>query len=172
MKIQKPDPSQLNAYYKTYLKYVSEEDLIDALTQQTRTGREFIKSISLDKEAYAYGDGKWMLKEVVGHLCDTERILTCRALRISRNDKTPLPGFDENQYMPNSNFAERALNDILDEFIAVRNSLIALFNNMNEEMFDRRGTANHTDISVRDLLFFIVAHERHHLQVIKERYLS
>ena len=169
--VKKPLPKELSSYYQTYLKYVPEDDLLNALIKQTEITRFFLATISEGKASSSYAEGKWLLKEVVGHLCDTERILSYRALRISRNDKTPLPGFEENEYTPNSNYKERSLSNIADEFSVVRASTIALFMNMNEEMYDRRGTSNNTDVGVRDILFFIVAHERHHMNVIKERYL-
>ena len=169
--IHRPNVDELYSYYKTYLKYVPEDDILQAFIKQKDTTRNFLKSISEEKGSSAYADGKWLLKEVVGHLCDTERILSYRALRISRNDKTPLPGFDENTYTPNANFGPRKLANVSDEFKAVRESSIALFGNMSEEMFSRRGTTNNVDVSVRDILYFILAHERHHLGVIKERYL-
>ena len=172
MIILKPVPSELSDYYQTYLKYISEDDLLDALIKQKKTTQNFLRSIPDAKASFAYATGKWMLKEVVGHLCDTERILTYRALRFSRNDRTPLSGFDENAYTPNSNYKSRTLSNIAEENKAVGESTIALFTNMSEEMFDRKGLANQSEVSVKALLFFIVAHERHHLKVIQERYLS
>jgi hypothetical protein len=170
--IHKPLPSELSEYYQTYLKYVSENNLLEALLNQKKDSEIFLSAIPENKEGYAYANDKWMLKEVVGHLCDTERILTYRALRISRNDQTPLPGFEENEYTLNSNYRIRSLANIADEFKAVGASTIKLFYNMSEEMFNRTGTANQTRVSVKAILFFIVAHERHHLNVIRERYLS
>ncbi len=170
--VSKPSPEELNSYYKTYLKYVPEDDILESLIQQKEISQSFLRMISESKASSAYADGKWLLKEVVGHLCDTERILSYRALRISRNDKTPLPGFDENTYTPNSNYKERTLSSAAEELKVIRESSITLFKNMSAEMIDRRGTTNQTDVSVREILFFILAHERHHLHVIKERYLG
>lgn len=145
--------------------------MLDVLIKEKDVIQKFLQSIPESKASSAYADGKWLLKEVVGHLCDTERILSYRALRISRNDKTPLPGFDENEYTPNSNYKTRSLSNIAEEFKSIRESSITLFNNMNEDMFDRKGITNNSEVCVRNLLFFIVAHERHHLKVIQERYL-
>ena len=172
MTVRKPSPGELNSYYQTYLKYVEEDDLLDALIIQKETTQKFLASISEIKASSTYAEGKWLLKEVVGHLCDTERILSYRALRISRSDKTPLPGFDENEYTPNANYNTRTLENIADEFKSIRESSVTLFKNMSEEMYDRRGISNNTEVGVRDILFFIIAHERHHLHVIQERYLS
>ena len=172
MIISKPSPESLSGYYKTYLKYVPEDDLLIALIGQKSEMEIFFKSISPEKENFQYAAGKWVLKEVAGHLCDTERILTYRALRFSRNDTHPLEGFDENEYALQSNYKSRSLNNILEELLAIRQSTIMLFQNMSEEMLDRKGTANSTEVTVRGLLFFIIAHARHHMGVIKERYLK
>ncbi|HLG35079.1 MAG TPA: DinB family protein [Bacteroidia bacterium] len=172
MFIHKPSPAELSDYYKTYLKYVPEDDLLSALKEQQSTMQSFFNDVSPVKESFRYADGKWMLKEVAGHLCDTERILSYRALRIARNDKLPLHGFDENEYTLNANYGTRSLKNILEEIIAIRQVTILLFQNMNEEMLDRNGTANNSEVSVRGLLFFIVAHARHHMGVIQERYLK
>ncbi len=171
LSVKKPSPQTLSPYYQTYLKYVPEDDMLDALIKQSEITQKFLASVPEGKASSAYAERKWLLKEVVGHLCDTERILAYRALRISRNDKTPLPGFQENDYTPNSNYSARTLSNIAEEYKAVHESTVALFKNMSEEMFDRRGITNKSDVGVRDLLFFIVAHERHHLNVIRERYL-
>jgi hypothetical protein len=172
MIIIKPAIDTLSSYYQSYLKYVSEKDLLAALSNQKNSTQEFLKSIHMDKASFAYAAGKWMLKEVIGHLCDTERILTYRALRFSRNDQTALPGFDENTFAANSNYRNRDLPDIAKEYEAIRQSSVLLFSNMENEMFDRKGKANQSEATVRGLLFFIIAHERHHLKVIQEKYLS
>ena len=171
MKIHLPNPITLSEYYKGYLKYITEEDLLDALTQQKDNTYRFLKSIPAEKESYRYQEGKWMLKEVVGHICDTERTLAYRALRFSRTDTTALNSFDENLYVPNSNHANLGLQLILEEKKSISDSSIHLFKNMTEEMIDRLGTASTLSVSVRALLFFIVAHERHHINVISEKYL-
>jgi hypothetical protein len=172
MKISKPSPSDLSEYYQSYLSYVPEDDILKALKEQKTVIENLVASIPAAKETFRYAEGKWMLKEIVGHLCDTERILTYRALRIARNDKTPMSGFDENSYVPNSNYKNRTLKNISEELLAIRTATILLFENMSEEMFDRRGVANETEVTVRGILFFIVAHARHHMTVIKERYLK
>jgi uncharacterized damage-inducible protein DinB len=172
MRISKPTISDLSAYYQSYLHYVPEDDLLQVLKEQKTAIENFVRSVPSGKESFRYAEGKWMLKEVVGHLCDTERILSYRALTIARNDKTPMPGFDENHYTPNSNYKDRTLKNISEELLAVRTSTILLFENMNEEMLGRKGIANNSDVSVRGILMFIVAHARHHMGVIKERYLA
>src|SRR2546423_104704 len=102
--IRTPRADELTLYYQSYLKYIpADADLLSVIKEQAGITQQFLSSVPKEKESHAYAEGKWTVKEVVGHLCDTERILSCRALRFSRNDKTPLPGFDENTYTPNSN---------------------------------------------------------------------
>ena len=172
MIILKPSLSELSEYYQTYLKYVPEDDLFSVLKEQQLSIQNFFSAVSPDNESIQYAEGKWMLKEVAGHLCDTERILSYRALRIARNDALPLQGFDENNYTLNANYSTRSLKNILEEFLSVRHATILLFQNMSEEMHDRKGIASNNEVSVRGLLFFIVAHARHHMGVIQERYLK
>jgi uncharacterized damage-inducible protein DinB len=169
--ISTPDAAALSAYYQTYLGEYSGIDMIKDLVDQRQSTHHFLLSIPHEKETYRYTEGKWSIREVAGHVCDTERILSYRALRISRNDKTSLPGFDENLYTPQANYNERTLKNISEELIAVRNASIALFSNMGMEMFDRSGTANDEAVSARGLLFFILAHQFHHLNVIRKKYL-
>src|SRR3954464_12863087 len=128
--VRVPRADELTPYYQTYLKYIpADADLISLVNEQTDATQKFLSSIPADKESYAYADGKWMLKEVVGHLCDTERILSYRALRFSRADRTPLPGFDENTYTPNSNYKSRTIKNIAEELASVRRATISLFSN-------------------------------------------
>ena len=171
MIIHKPNTAELSDYYKTYQKYVPEDDLLACLVGQKSEMEIFFNEIPATKESFQYAEGKWMLKEVAGHLCDTERILAYRALRLSRNDKLPLQGFDENEYTLQANYTTRSLKNISEELLAVRQSTVLLFHNMDEQMLDRNGTANNNQATVRGLLFFIVAHTRHHMGVIQERYL-
>jgi hypothetical protein len=167
----KPAIDELSDYYRTYWKYLDNDDMLGELIRQEKEASDFLLSINADKSDYAYEEGKWMLKEVVGHLSDTERILTYRALRFSRNDSTELPGFDENSYMEHSNFRSRHLPEIIDEFISVRKATISLFSSMSDEMLDLKGVANGNTVSPRSLLYFIIGHTRHHLLVIRDRYL-
>jgi uncharacterized damage-inducible protein DinB len=170
--IRVPKAEELTPYYQSYLKYIPvDADLLSLIKEQANATQQFLASIPKEKESFAYAGGKWMLKEVVGHLCDTERILAYRALCFARNDKTPLAGFDENSYTPNSNYSSRSLKNIAEELATVRTASISLFSNMSDEMFERTGTANNNSYTARQMLFFIAGHEKHHLAVINERYL-
>jgi hypothetical protein len=171
--ISVPPAQQLSTYYQSYLKYIpADADLLSLIKEQAVSTPHFLSSVPADKESFVYAPGKWMLKEVAGHICDTERILSYRALRISRGDRTPLPGYDENLYTPNSNYGKRSLQNISDELATVRQATISLFSNMDKNMYDRTGTANDSEVSVRAICFFIAGHQSHHLEVIRQRYLS
>ncbi len=172
MKLFPPSFDKLNDYYKTYWKYLKEDDLLLALAEQGNVTMKWLTSLTENLENYAYADGKWMIKEVIGHLCDTERILSYRALQFARNDKTLLPGFDENNFIIESNFRSRTLKDIIQEWKTVRSATISLFSSMTDEIADRPGSANGVIVSPRIILYFILCHERHHTEVIKERYLT
>jgi uncharacterized damage-inducible protein DinB len=171
-KMSPPTFEELNDYYKSYWNLLKDDDLLSALTEQGVNTMANLSSLPGEAENFAYADGKWMLKEVIGHLCDTERILSYRALRFARNDKTSLPGFDDNNFTRESNYRDRTLKDIREEWKTVRAATISLFSSMTDEIADRKGDANGVRVSPRVILYFILVHERHHLQVIKERYLS
>ena len=131
-----------------------------------------MKSIANDKLEYRYDKGKWTIKEVIQHLMDAERIFAYRALRIARQDQTPLPGFEQNDYVQPSQANERSLDDLINEFKAIRASTVALFNSFTDKMLLAKGTASNSPVSVRAIGFIIMGHEIHHCQVIKERYLN
>ncbi len=171
--ISVPHSGQLSEYYQTYLKYVNaNDDLMELIRTQKDETVKFLSAISEDKASSAYAPGKWMLKEVVGHVCDTERIMCYRALRISRADKTPMEGFDENTYTPASNYKSRSLKNISEEMRTVREATITLLENFDPEMIEMKGIANNNEISVRAIVFMIYAHQKHHMKVISERYLT
>ena len=173
MMIEVPDPEALSAYYRTYLKYVNPgDDLLELIRVQQDKTKKFLAAIPEEKALLRYAPGKWQLKEVAGHVCDTERILACRILRISRRDRTPLPGFDENTYTPASNYSRRALGNIAAELHTVREATLSLLENLDAEMIDLKGIANDEEISVRAIVFMIYVHQEHHMNVIREKYLA
>ena len=123
-----------------------------------------------NKWHYRYEEGKWHVKELLGHLCDAERIFSTRALRFARNDQTPLPGFEQNDYVPESNVEHRSVPDLLEEYALLRNATIKLFENLTPEMLQRQGTASGWPITVKAIGFVIVGHEKHHQNIFHERY--
>ena len=172
MKVSMPDAAELNIYYQSYLKYLQTDDLLESLKMQQKSTTDFWASIPAGKETYRYAEGKWSVREVCGHLCDTERIMSYRALRLARRDPTALAGYDENLYTANSNYNDLTLADIASQKQAIRESSCRLFGSFTSDMFNFSGFANNTKVSVRAILFFIIAHEMHHNGVVKERYLK
>jgi uncharacterized damage-inducible protein DinB len=165
-----PQAEEYSAFYKTYIDTVSENVLAE-MEHHSISFPNFLKGISLDKASFAYAEGKWTIKELVGHVIDTERIMVYRTLRIARNDRTPLPGFDENDYVANAHFAERTLESLADEFAAVRKGNMYLIKSFNEEEINRIGISNNSPLSVRALIYIMVGHVNHHRKIIEERYL-
>jgi hypothetical protein len=129
-----------------------------------------LRAVPSGKADFAYAPGKWTVKEVIGHMGDTERVMSYRALRFARNDSTTLAGFDENTYVPAGRFGRRTIGDLVDELEAVRVATVHLLSHLDEEALARRGFANDAEMSVRALAYIIAGHERHHLNVLRERY--
>jgi hypothetical protein len=167
-----PTPEEHPPYFSNYIKLVNSENILKLLDEQVVDVQELLSNISEEKENYAYAEGKWTVKEVIGHIIDTERIMAYRALRFARKDKTNLAGFDENFYVVNSNFKDRTLYDLAHEFAIVRESNLALFKHFNVEMLDEVGNANGNNMSVRAILYMIAGHTTHHTNIIKSRYLN
>lgn len=164
--------NEFASYYSTYIsKSIFHLDIMSGLEKQKTEVIHFFKAIPLEKQEFRYEIGKWTPKDILLHLIDAERIFVYRALRISRNDKTELPGFDENDYVPFAKANERSMTNLLEEFEAVRNATISLFKNFSSEQLIRVGMASQNSISVRAIAYIILGHENHHISIIKERYL-
>ena len=168
--IARPQPDEASSHFQSYVAEVTGEDIPAQLTAQLREMERLFESVT-DQDALArYAPGKWSVKEVLGHLSDTERIFSYRMLRIARGDTTPLPGFDENAYVPAGQFDERPLPMLLGEFRAVRQSTSAMIEGLPAPAWDRRGVASGQPISLRALAYVIVGHVNHHLGVLQDRY--
>ena len=167
-----PQAEELSEYYQSYLHYLRTDDMLDVFVRQRQTTHAFLARISTGKELHRYAPGKWSVREVAGHLCDSERIMAYRALCIARLDANPLPGFEENEYTLHSNYNDIPLEQIAAHLDAQRFANILLFRSFSPEMFDHRGTANNQPVTVRALLYFLIVHQTHHLGVIRDRYLS
>ncbi|HEX8377946.1 MAG TPA: DinB family protein [Pedobacter sp.] len=168
--MKRPQPDEYNAFYQTYIDKVG-DDVLSELKDQIESLSTFLKSIPQAKINYAYAEGKWTVKEVLGHIIDTERIMSYRLLRFARNDASPLPGFQENDYVKNSHYATQDFNLLIEEMLALRKANLYLFNSLIDEELERRGVANNSPLSVRALLFILAGHLKHHVGVLKERYL-
>ena len=160
------------AFYKGYVKLVTHPDVLQALRISGYRTMELIHSIPELRADFRYAEGKWSIREVLCHMMDAERIFSYRALRFARNDKTALPGFDENEYAKYLNATGRSLTQIGDEMQHLRTSSVDLFESFNEEMLTRKGTASNNELSVVALGIIIAGHETHHCKVLKERYLN
>ena len=160
-----------NPFYKTYIDTLGNVELLDMLQRQSKNFPQFIESIPDDKMDYAYGDGKWTITEVLLHIMDAERIFQYRALRFCRGDKTALPGFDHDLYVKGLNTKRYSKESIIAEYKSVRKSTIALFANLDRIQLERTGIASNLEWSVGALGFVICGHQRHHRDIIRERYL-
>lgn len=171
MNLSQLNENEFNPHYKSYISALGNVDLFEILMASSEELLELIKDLSEEKLVFRYDKGKWSIKELLQHLIDTERIMSYRALRFSRNDATELQGFDENWYVENSNGNDRNSNDLVEEFTCTRRASISLFKSFTNEMLLLSGTANGSDMTVRALGFIIAGHQMHHLKIIKERYL-
>jgi len=159
-------------FYSRYIDKSAGKDLIDLLDAGSNQLAEMLQTISNDEARFSYAEGKWTIKEVVGHMVDTERIMALRSLAFARGDTHPLPGFDQDAYVEAANFNERPLDDLMHEYRAVRSSTIQLFSSFTDEMLTAQGTASGSIFSVRALGYVIAGHEIHHLEILREKYLT
>jgi len=172
MKSNQLPNNEYPVFYKTYIQELEEVELIEEMEICLHEFIKFVQNIPMDKFDCQYEEGKWTIKEIIQHLIDTERVFSYRALRISRNDKTPLPGFDENEYVANSNGKERSLQSLLTEMAVVRQSTLSLFNSFSQEQVTKIGIASNREVSVRAIGFIIIGHQKHHQKIFIERYLN
>ena len=167
--IQLPAADEYAPVYEKYLAPLS-GDMFELLQSQARTTAALLAATPESRAGHRYAEGKWSVKEVVGHLADSERVFAYRALRFARADTTDLAGFEEDDFVANGGFDRRSLASIAAEYAVVRAATIALFESLDEQALLRRGTANGSGVSVRALAALIAAHERHHVGLLRERY--
>ncbi|MBL0104320.1 MAG: DinB family protein [Bacteroidetes bacterium] len=167
-----PEVGMMSEYYESYRHYILENDIYKGLIAQGEMTYQFLKSLSDVQGSIRYEAGKWSIREVAGHIIDTERIFNFRALSIMRGDKQSLPGMEEDEYAANANYDSRTMADIADELYTVRQSTLHLIGNMDPEKLDLVGIANQNPVSVRALIYFMLVHERHHIGVMKRKYLG
>jgi uncharacterized damage-inducible protein DinB len=170
--VQRPAADEYVEFYAGYVARVPAGDIVRILAQQLSSTLELLAPLPPERAQHAYAPGKWTIGQVVGHLADAERIMAARALRFARGDTQPLPGFDENAYVPPARFEERALDSLAGELRAVRAASVALFDGLPPEAWTRRGSANGHEVSVRALACIIAGHELHHRAILSERYLA
>ncbi len=170
--IARPQAGEYAPYYDRYISLVRGEDILNTLDQQRREMMLLLSGRDEEDGDYRYAPDKWSAKEVLGHVCDTERIFAYRALRIARADATPLESFEQDDYVRNGPFAQRPIADLVEEFIAVRRATLSLLRNLDEAAWSRRGVASKNDVSVRALAYMIAGHELHHRKILEEKYFA
>jgi hypothetical protein len=166
----RPDATEYAPFYAGYVARVPEADVVGALRD---SGTEIIAALAVvpaSRGGFRYADEKWTVREVIGHLIDAERIFTYRALRLARGDSTPLPPFEENDYVRTAGSEARTLTDLVDELRAVRESTVRMFASFPGEAWTRTGIVSGREVSVRALAYITAGHARHHLAILRERY--
>lgn len=169
---KRPQQGDYADYFGRYIALVPSGDFLEILQEQREDLNRLLSPLSEEQAEFRYAQSKWSIKEVVGHINDTERIFAYRLLRIARGDQTPLAGFDQEPYIKTGNFSARKLKDLLEEFSAVREATIALVRPLDSAAWLRRGTSSGKEITALALAFVIAGHVRHHRQLLEERYLQ
>ncbi len=168
--LPRPADDEFAPFYAGYVARVPDGEILRFLETQLREVRSLLSTVPEGRGIHRYADGKWSIKEVIGHVCDAERIFAYRALRFARADATDLPGFDENAYVPAGAFDRRTMASLVDEVVQVRDATMSLVRTLDAEAGARRGTANGKSITVRALVWIMAGHMAHHTAVLRERY--
>ncbi len=168
--IARPEPGEYAPYYDRYISLIAGSDILGTLDAQRRQMMLLLSGRDEADGDFRYAPDKWNAKEVLGHVCDTERVFAYRALRIARGDQTPMEGFEQDDYVKNGPFAGAPMAEIVEDYIAVRRATLTLLRNLNEEAWTRRGVANKNEVSVRALAYIIAGHELHHRRILEEKY--
>lgn len=169
--LKRPARGEFVDFYHTYISKVPEGDIIEILRTQCDETVALLAGIDELKADFRYAPGKWTIKEVAGHMLDTERLFSFRAMTFARNDPGPLPGMEQENYIQNGHFEQRPLADIVEEFRLQRQANILLFRSFDDEVTMRKGTASGFEFTVRALIYIVAGHERHHTLILKDRYL-
>lgn len=172
LQISRPEPIEYAPYYERYISLVSGSDILTTLESQRRQMLLLLSGRDDVDGDFRYAPDKWSAKEVLGHVCDTERIFAYRALRISRGDRTPIEGFEQDDYVRNGPFAVRPLAELIEDYIAVRRATLTLLRNLDEQAWLRRGIANKNEVSVRAIAYTMAGHELHHRRILEEKYFA
>jgi len=168
--VLRPEAGDYADYYAMYVEKVPDGDILATLENQAADAG-FLRGLGPEAGDHRYEAGKWSIKEVVGHITDTERVFSYRQLRIARNDGAALNGFDQDDWMTHSGFAERSLDDLLDEWEQTRANSLCLLRTFTPEMIERSGMADGKRVSLRMITWLLAGHAQHHFEVLRERYL-
>ena len=169
--VAKPQTNEYAAYYEKYVSLVPDGNIVELLEQQLEKTLVLFSGLSEEKGNYRYAPDKWSIKELIGHISDTERIFAYRLLRFARNDKNELAGFEQDGYITNANFDNCSLSELVKEFEYIRKSSISLLRHLPEDAWFRSGVASENEVSVRALAYIMAGHELHHLKILSERYM-
>jgi uncharacterized damage-inducible protein DinB len=167
----RPQPNEHSPYYGTYIARVPDGDIVETLARAADGILPVLRALPESMGGKRYAEGKWSIREVAGHIIDTERVFAYRAMRFARSDETELPGFDENAFVARASFDSRTLESLCEEFAAVRAATVCLFRSFTPEEWTLAGTANRARMSVRAYAWVTAGHELHHVGVLKSRYL-
>ncbi len=170
--MNRPEINEYDPYYHGYVSVINEDDVLQALETQPTAVRKLFDGKPEVTGTYSYAEGKWTIKELLSHLIDAERIFAYRILRISRGDETPIEGFEQDGYIENSNANNRSFADLLDEFEHQRRANVNMVRSLSGDAALRRGTASEKAVSVRALVYIMAGHVRHHVNILRERYLA
>ncbi|MBL7473579.1 DinB family protein [Robertkochia sediminum] len=172
MKTRDLTEAEYGAFYAGYISVLGEAELLEEMEVRTKHFLMLLEALDDDRLAYRYDPGKWSIGELILHIIDAERVFQYRALRLGRGDETPLPGYDQDLFVRTCNAGERSLASLRDEFVAVREASRSLFRSFSEKELVRMGEASDSKVSVRALGFMICGHQKHHENILKERYLA
>jgi uncharacterized damage-inducible protein DinB len=170
--IPRPGAGEYSPYHKRYISLVAGTDILATLDTQRRQMLLLLSGRDEAEGNFRYAPDKWTVNEVLGHVCDTERIFAYRALRIARGDQTPMEGFEQDDYVKNGPFASVTLAELVEDYIAVRRATLTLLRNLDEPAWSRRGVANKNEITVRAIAYLIAGHELHHRRILEEKYFA
>lgn len=168
----RPGANEFASYYRGYVDLIPEGDVLDTLVRQRDEVATLARAVDGEKETFRYADGKWSVREVLGHIVDAERVFAYRLFSFSRGEQQELPGFDEQSYIENSGYAQRPISSIAQEFDALRHSSILLASHLDDDALARTGVANGAPVTVRALAWITAGHTAHHLRILRERYLG
>ncbi|MEO9003805.1 MAG: DinB family protein [Ginsengibacter sp.] len=172
METHKFKPGSYPSHFYPYIKLVENDDLNAVLKDQIEVSKQFFRSIPEEKTYHRYAEGKWNIKEVLQHIIDTERVFAYRALAFARKETSTLPNMDENLYAENSNANSRNWQDLIEEFVAVRQSIVLLYQSFSEVQLELAGSTINYEMSAKAMGYTIAGHLAHHVNILKERYLG
>lgn len=168
--VQRPKIDEYGEFYRDYVKKVGTGDIFYILSDQMDETLSLIKNLTPEHALFSYADDKWTVKEVLGHMIDSERVFAYRGMSFARGEQQDLPGFEQDDYVASAQFNERSLESMKEEYVALRKATLALFGSLSKATMMQRGKANGYSFTVRSILYIIAGHERHHLDVLKDKY--